>query len=119
MHSFQVSRLTLKPGYAMMRLPRQGNPPSGIYQLEMDGKLISAGRAKAGVPICGGGARVSFAFGFPEVNRRSAAIARLGLVNSSGAVLHDASVGIEVFRDRHRPIGKSRSWGIEVGRPRG
>ncbi|MHB9035407.1 MAG: glycoside hydrolase family 2 protein [Armatimonadota bacterium] len=77
------------------------------YQLEMNGKVLSAGKAKARVPICGVRLHGFIRFEIPMVSERSRAVVRLGLIDSSGKVLHDTSVNLDIFPRSSLEAGRS------------
>ena len=74
-------------------------PPGAklIYQLEINGKTLQAGKCKADIPVCGSTAQGIISFHLPAVTKRSPATVRLALIDRNGKVLHDTSVDFAVF----------------------
>jgi len=74
--------------------------PTGCYlhyQLEKDSHVIFAQRRPASVPICASRFQGHIRFPAPRVKQRSQATIRLGLLDTSGTVLHDTAITIELF----------------------
>ena len=74
--------------------------PEGLslrYMAEWDGGTLLAARSPAEVPVCSSKFQGRIAFRAPEVQARTGATVRLGLVDDAGHVLHDCRLTIEVF----------------------
>ncbi|MCL5104650.1 MAG: glycoside hydrolase family 2, partial [Armatimonadetes bacterium] len=67
------------------------------YQLEMNGEVLFARRVKANISSCDSAFQGFIRYRTPTVLERSRAVARLGLVDSTGRVLHDTSVDLDIF----------------------
>jgi len=74
--------------------------PSGArlrYRLEHDGKVSQAGSAAAEVPALDSAYLGTLPFQAPQVSSRAEVTARLALLDAQGKVLHDTSLGLDVF----------------------
>ena len=67
------------------------------YQIELQGKVLSAGKRKAVVPACSSQIQGFVQFHAPSVEKRTVYTLRLGLADKDGKVLHDHSLEVEVF----------------------
>ena len=76
------------------------------YQLEIEGRVLQAGRARATPPRCSAQPQGLVRFTLPDVQRRTAAVVRLALMDRQGTLLHDTAQTIEVFPQRPKPAGK-------------
>ncbi|MEN7974057.1 MAG: glycoside hydrolase family 2 TIM barrel-domain containing protein, partial [Verrucomicrobiota bacterium] len=78
-------------------LPETPKGCSLCYQLEQGGKVLFSGKQKASIPVCSSAFQGSIRFAVPEVETRTPATLRLGLLDKDGKVLHDNSIEIEIF----------------------
>ncbi len=96
------------------------------YQLELNGKVLQAGAAAARVSALDAIYQGTVRFQAPPVAERSVAVARLGLLDAGGKVLHDVAVEIDIFpppakRELRRvyvlgrPHGKAAQLAAELG----
>ncbi len=67
------------------------------YQLELNGKVLQAGAAAAQISALDAIYQGTVRFQAPQVVRRSVAMARLGLRDAGGKVLHDAALEVDIF----------------------
>ncbi|MBN1912607.1 MAG: beta galactosidase jelly roll domain-containing protein [Pirellulales bacterium] len=67
------------------------------YQLEMDGRVHQSGSSAAKIGPVDAIYQGSVRFQAPDVDQRTVATVRLGLLDAQGNVLHDTSVDINVF----------------------
>jgi len=72
------------------------------YQLEMNGEVIKTGRNDANMVSCEPEFQGWVEFKAPEVNKRTNMILRVGLFDSSGKLLHDKSVELEILPSEMR-----------------
>jgi len=77
------------------------------YQLEVGGKILQSGRAKAEMPRCSSAPQGVLRFKLPAVAERTGAIVRLAVTTADGRVLADTAQSIAIFPalpkiNRHR-----------------
>lgn len=73
-------------------------PPAELrYQLEADGRVLFAQRAKAKVEKCRSTFQGFLKLRAPQVSRRSKAVLRLALFEANGRQIHDTAVEFDVF----------------------
>jgi hypothetical protein len=67
------------------------------YQVEHRGRILTAGRTRATIPVCGSVFQGFLRFRAPSTRDRSQVIVRLALVDPEGKVLHDTAADLDVF----------------------
>lgn len=74
--------------------------PRGLflhYQFEMNGEVVWAQRSPASVPVCSSAFQGHIRVCAPEVDRRTQALVRIGLVGRDGSVIHDSATKLDIF----------------------
>ncbi len=73
------------------------------YLLEMDGEVVFAQKATATLPPCSAAFQGYIKFSAPAVTKRSHAVLRLALVNSSGEIVHHTEQQLSLFPEASTP----------------
>lgn len=67
------------------------------YQVEIGGRVVASGRARADVPVCAARPQGMIRFRLPDLSARREAVVRLALTDRAGEILFDTQQAIEIF----------------------
>lgn len=67
------------------------------YQLEMEGKVIRAGKSNIGIPLCSSQCVGRLRFEAPTVEKRTPLTIRAGLIDRSGKSIYDNCITADIF----------------------
>ena len=84
-------------GMGLQRPQRFARDATLHYQLELNGKVLQAGATAARISALDATYQGTVRFQAPQVVRRSVAVARLGLRDAGGKVLHDTALEVDIF----------------------
>jgi len=96
----------------LQETPRQARI---VYNLEVGGRIVQSGSARAIVPRCSAEPQGLIRFATPEVTKRTKATVRLALV-SGAKLIHDTSIDLDIFPAMPRASGDITIIGERTGK---